>query len=81
MAAGFEQTIVEMKNGQAYAGIIKADKADVVELLSPEDGLVKLKTADIKGRERGPSSMPEGLVDLMTRRELRDVIEFLGSLK
>jgi hypothetical protein len=70
-----------MKNGQTYAGIIKSDKPDVVELLSPEDGLVKLKAADIKGRERGPSSMPEGLGDLMTRRELRDVVEFLGSLK
>ena len=41
-------------------------------LLSAEDGLVKLKPADIKGRERGPSSMPEGLGELTTRRELRE---------
>ncbi len=81
VAAGFEQVLVEMKNGQTYAGIIKSDKADVLELLSAEDGPVKLKSADIKSRERGPSSMAEGLGDLMTRRELRDVIEFLGSLK
>ena len=81
IAAGFEQMVVEMKNGQTYAGIIKADKADVLELLSAEDGLVKLKPADIKGRERGPSSMPEGLGELTTRRELRDLVEFLGSLK
>ena len=81
VAAGFEQVIVEMKNGQTYAGIIKSDKPDVVELLSAEDGVVKLKAADIKSRERGPSSMPEGLGDLMTRRELRDLIEFLGALK
>lgn len=81
IAAGFEQVIVEMKNGQTYAGIIKSDKADVLELLSPEDGLVKLKAADIRSRERGPSSMPEGLGELTTRRELRDLVEFLGSLK
>ena len=50
-------------------------------LNSPEDGIVKLKKSEITSRERGLSSMPEGLTNLLTRRDLRDLVEFLSSLK
>ena len=38
-----------------------------------------VKKADIAKRERGPSSMVEGLGDLMSLRELRDLVEALSE--
>ena len=48
---------------------------------SPEDGLVTVKTADIKERIKGPSGMPPGLQMVISKSELRDLIEFLAQQK
>ena len=67
--------------GHGPAGLIKSETAAELELNSPEDGLLKLKKADIAERRRGLSAMPEELVTILTHRELRDLIEFLASEK
>lgn len=81
IAAGYETVVATLKNGQVYAGILKKETDTELEVNSPEDGPVKLKKADIKERERGPSGMPEGLADVIGRRDLRDVLEYLSTLK
>ena len=81
IAAGFESSLITMKNGIEYAGLVKSESATELEFSSPEDGLLKLKKADIAERRRGLSAMPEELVTLLTHRELRDLIEFLASEK
>ncbi|HKP39095.1 MAG TPA: HEAT repeat domain-containing protein, partial [Pyrinomonadaceae bacterium] len=81
IAPGFESTIVTMKSGTTYAGIVKSETATGLELNSPEDGLLKLKKADIQTRERGPSAMPEELRQILTKQEVRHLVEFLANLK
>ena len=81
IAAGFESLLLTMKNGTVYAGIFKGETEAEVEINSPEDGPLKVKKADIKSRERGPSAMPEELRQVLSKRDLRDLVEFLGSLK
>jgi quinoprotein glucose dehydrogenase len=78
---GFETAMLSLKNGTAYAGIVKAENDAELTLLTPEDGELKLKKADITSRDKGLSGMPEGFGQLLNRQELRDVIEFLGTLK
>ena len=70
-----------LKNGQVYAGILKKETDAELEINSPEDGMLKLNKADVKERERGLSGMPEGLADVIGRRDLRDVVEYLSTLK
>jgi len=41
----------------------------------------KIPLGDIARRERGPSAMPEGLAAALTSRELRDLIEYLATLR
>ena len=36
---------------------------------------------DVDSRRTGPSAMPDDLHKKLSRRELRDVVEFLASLK
>lgn len=81
IAQGFESAMISLKNGGSYAGVVKRENDAELVLLSPEDGEVKLKKSEIATREKGPSGMPEGFGQLLTKQELRDVIEFLGTLK
>jgi quinoprotein glucose dehydrogenase len=46
---------------------------EATELVVPAD--------DIESRRTGPSAMPDDLHKKLTRRELRDMVEFLASLK
>lgn len=81
IAQGYENVLVNLKNGQSYAGVIKSETAEELLLNSPEDGLVKVKVADIQSREKGLSGMPEGFGDLLTRQDLRNLIEYLATTK
>src|SRR4030095_8134486 len=41
ISAGVETLLVSLKNGTAYAGILKSEDANDLVLNSPEDGIVK----------------------------------------
>lgn len=81
IAQGFESYLISMKDGVAYAGIISKESETELLLNSPEDGFVTLKKADIESKVRGSSGMPEGLAAVMTPKDLRDLVEYLSSLK
>ena len=82
IAAGFESALVEMKNGQDYAGIVKAQDENEISLLSVEDGtLMKLKKSDIKKQIKGQSPMPEGIGSILSKQDLRNLVEFLATVK
>ena len=81
IAEGFQSVLVTTKDGTSFAGVVQSESDSELVLNSPEDGIVKIKKSDITGRERGLSSMPEGLATLLSRRDLRDLIEYLSSLK
>lgn len=81
LTAGFENATLVLKSGANHSGLVKSESATELVLDSPEDGKLTLKKADITKRQRSLSAMPEGLDKLMTRRELRDLVEYLSSLK
>jgi hypothetical protein len=41
---------------------------------------VKVAKKDIESRDKGLSAMPEGMGELLTKREIRDLVEFLATL-
>jgi quinoprotein glucose dehydrogenase len=81
IAAGFETTAITMKDGRTLAGQIKKETDSRLEVLCVEEGLLKLNKAEVTKREKGLSAMPEGLVAALTKRELRDLVEYLAELK
>ncbi|MDB6129792.1 MAG: hypothetical protein JWM04_899 [Verrucomicrobiales bacterium] len=81
IAPGFESVIVVLKSGISYAGILKGETDKELTILSPEDGLLKLAKSDITKRDRGLSAMVEGFVDILPKRDIRDLVEFLSSQK
>ena len=81
IAAGFETLVVTLKSGGTRVGVVKSENATELVLQSLEDGLVKIRVADIAKRERGLSAMTADLASLLSKRDLRDLVEFLANLR
>ena len=81
IAAGFESVIVTKKDGLAFAGVIKSENDQEIVINSPEDGLVTIAKGDLKARDRGLSAMPEGFGQILTKQDVRNLVEFLSTAK
>lgn len=84
IAQGFETVLITKKDDTTVGGILKSEAGDELSILfQDEDGFktVKVKKADVKNREKGLSGMPPGLADVLPKQDIRDVIEYLMTLK
>jgi quinoprotein glucose dehydrogenase len=82
IATGFENVTLVLKNGDTLAGTVKSENERELVLNVAEDGSIqKIAKDQIEKRERGLSAMPEGLAKLLSKQDLRDLVEFLASLK
>ena len=82
IAPGFENVLVTLTNGEMLAGMLNAEDANEVTLASLADGKrQKIKKSDIKERTTVASAMPPGLGEVLGKRGLRDVIEYLSTVK
>jgi quinoprotein glucose dehydrogenase len=80
VAPGFENVLVSLHDGRDFAGTIRSEDERTLTLSGTEEGDVRLEKRAIAARTRGLSAMPEGLREFLTRRELRDLVEYLASL-
>jgi quinoprotein glucose dehydrogenase len=67
--------------GRAVSGIVVSEDNERLTLRSAEGELLTLQQDEIDERVAGPSSMPADLVSKLSRRELRDLVAWLGSLR
>ena len=81
IAKGFETVILSMTDGKVYAGIVKAADEERIRLQLPDGQSVELETAQIEERTTGKSGMPEDLVKKLSKVEIRDLVEYLSTLK
>lgn len=81
IADGYQTLLVETIDGFLYSGTVKEESEDTLILNTPDEGPIEIPTADIESRESGPSGMPPMLHMALTKREVRDLIEFLANLK
>jgi quinoprotein glucose dehydrogenase len=76
---GYENLLIKMKDGSSHIGVLKGDDAENVTILSPEEGVVKLPKASIASLDLGLSPMPTDLITLLSKRDLRNLIELLAT--
>ena len=79
IAQGFESVLLELHNGESLLGILKEETDTTLSIAIPGAGTERIQKSNIASRQRGPSAMPDGLGDLMTLSELRDLIEALSE--
>jgi quinoprotein glucose dehydrogenase len=81
ISAGFDTVVVTLKAGGVVAGIVAGETAATLTMRDTDNKLHEVKKADIAQRAAAPSSMPEIYGAILTKSELRDVVEYLASLK
>ena len=81
IAKGFESLLLVLSNGKTVTGILKQDKPNELVLMDFEGKLITVKKTDIDEKKAGKSAMPADLYKQLSRYELRDLVEYLASLK
>ncbi|MBL9204030.1 MAG: HEAT repeat domain-containing protein [Opitutaceae bacterium] len=81
IAKGFDAVFLTLKDGSSQVGSI-ASENDTTLLLRPASGdiPIEIQRSAIVKRESAPSSMPEIYGLILTRSELRDLVEYVASL-
>jgi quinoprotein glucose dehydrogenase len=81
ISPGFETVTVFLKNEDVHSGIVKSETDQRLVLISADAGEVSIAKADIDLRRTGLSGMPEGIMNLLSKRDLRDLVEFLTAAR
>jgi quinoprotein glucose dehydrogenase len=81
IAKGYETVELVLANGQMKSGILRGETAKEVKLITAEGAIVTVKADQIEERKSGKSAMPEDVIKHLSRREMRDLVEYLASLK
>lgn len=81
VADAWRTTVILTDDGRTLAGIVVGEADGVVTLRGPDGTDVRVPVAEIEERAGGPSAMPADLSGKLTRRELRDLVAWLASLR
>ncbi len=81
-AQGFEPYVLTRRDGEEVLGSLAAQGPEGVTLRDATGVLHRVPDAEIASLDRQPvSAMPEGLEQLLTREQFRDLLAYLQSLK
>lgn len=81
IAKGFETTVIADVDGKVHSGIIKEESDTVVKLMTPKGAIITVLKEDIEERAKGLSGMPADIAKNLSRDEIRDLVEYLSTLK
>jgi quinoprotein glucose dehydrogenase len=82
IAMGFQSVIIDTLDGKQVSGIVKTQTAKEITLITAENKLITIPADDVDGKPKpDKSAMPDDLYKKISKRELRDVVEFLATLK
>ena len=81
IAKGFETIVVVLADGRSHVGIVKENDDKQMKLMLADGSLLSISKSDIEETAKGQSAMPADLIKHLTPFEVRDLVEFLASLK
>ncbi|MDB5172861.1 MAG: repeat protein, partial [Phycisphaerales bacterium] len=81
IAVGFEGVVLKLKDGKTVQGVLKKETPAELTLINADGQTLAVQTSQIQSREHGLSAMPEGFGKALSKRDLRDLVEFLAELK
>jgi quinoprotein glucose dehydrogenase len=81
IADGFKTTVFQLDTGQVVAGIVKREDGKRAVLVDPEGKEIDVDLTTVENRREGLSAMPEDIAKQLSPRDLRDVVEYLTTLR
>ena len=80
IAPGYGTVVLTMEGGENITGTLKEENNDMLIIQTSDAEPIKVPRAKIQNRQDVPSSMPP-MGEVLNKRELRDVVALLMSLK
>ena len=81
IAKGFETVVFATIDGRIVSGIIKGETDTTYRLMKPMGEIVVIEKEDIDAQAKGKSGMPADMAKQLTKSEIRDLVEYLSTLK
>jgi len=81
ISTGYDTIVLTLKSGGSAAGIVASETADTLTLRTTDNQLVAVQKANIAKRDSAPSGMPEIYGAILTKSEIRDLVEYLSTLR
>ena len=80
VAAGYGLVSITKKNGEVVAGTLLAEKAGAIRLRLPDGAETAIAKTDIAAQTEPVSVMPP-IGAILSKRQIRDVVAYLATLK
>ena len=77
----FRCVAISLADGRTVSGVLRSKTDKEYTIVDPEGKVTKVPKDDVEREKPDKSAMPDDLHKKLSRRELRDVIEFLAGLK
>jgi quinoprotein glucose dehydrogenase len=81
IAKGFDTVVLTTLDGDIVTGVLKEENDNVLKLMTPEGKLIEINKSAIDERTRGKSAMPDDVTKHLSKIDLRNLVEYLASLK
>ena len=80
VATGFDSVALKLKNGETVAGVVRGESATDITLASFADGKRStVKLAKVTERTPLPSPMPPAFGQVLGKRAIRDLVQFIAE--
>lgn len=81
IAEGYQSVILNLLDGKTVSGVLRAKDGKSYTIVTAENKVLTIPKDDVDTEKPDKSAMPDDLVKKLSKRELRDMVEFLASLK
>lgn len=81
IAKGFESIVLATSDGAILTGILKDEDDQNLRLMTAEGTLLDVAKSEIEERRQGKSAMPEDITKHLNKRDIRNLLAYLISLK
>ncbi len=80
IATGFDSVALKLKSGETVVGVVRGESATEITLASFADGKrTTVKLAQVTGRTPLPSPMPPAFGQVLSKRAIRDLVQFIAA--
>jgi quinoprotein glucose dehydrogenase len=81
IAEGYQSVILTTLDGKTVSGVLRKKDDKAYTIVTAENKVVVVPRDDVDSERPDQSAMPDDLHKKLSKRELRDVVEFLAGLK
>jgi putative heme-binding domain-containing protein len=80
LAPGYGAVAITLKDGQVVRGVLEEESGEEIIVRTSDAEPMEIPVSRIGKRQNMPSAMPP-MGEVLSKRELRDLVEFLANLK